>query len=197
MFAIKTEQKKQSQNNHKDVLRLCVFGFFILNDSRSDKRISLYGNGIFTQMGLIMWIVLRTGAILWFLYFLFFVMFVSGLHSENESVIILKTALIVQTVLMALVIILFVFTSVRVRQREINKKLRISLNAYFRKQNYALPIVDFAEENKVKVREAVKFIDYIMDFYGDKLDIDEKGIIKYSSKFKITRKDKKRKKRRR
>ncbi len=143
-----------------------------------------------------MWLIQLFSAILWFLYFLVYVIFVSGLHSENEDVKLFKLGLIVLSVLMAVVVVLFVFAAAKTKQRKINRKLRVSLNEYFRKQIYSIPIVDFAEENNVKVRQAARFIDYIMDFYGKKLDINEKGVILYGSGLGPLRSGKKRKKRR-
>jgi hypothetical protein len=91
---------------------------------------------------------------------------------------------------MGIAVFLFYYVSLKEKRRRINRKLRISLLAYFRKYEYVVPLVDFAEENNVKMRDAQRFIDMLIEHYNGKLDINEQGIIIYHSHF-ITKKSNK------
>jgi GTPase involved in cell partitioning and DNA repair len=91
---------------------------------------------------------------------------------------------------------IFYIASLRERRRNKNRKLRKSLLSYFKRFDYVVPLVDFAEKNNVKVSDAQKFIDMLIEHYRSKLDINEQGIIVYKSEYFKKEPGKKRKRKR-
>lgn len=143
------------------------------------------------------WLILRIASILWFIYSLLFFAFATSLKSENESIIHFKIALYIFLFFAAILIFFLYRQSVIDRKRKKFKKLRHSLNTYFRNMQFKISIFDFAEENSVTIHDVQKFIDYIIEFYNGKLDINEKGIIHYKPQYYTTSKNKLSKKKKR
>jgi len=143
-----------------------------------------------------MWIVFRTASILWFIYFVVISSFTASFYSQNEGVILLRISFAVLLFLSCVAVYFFYLASLRERRRKINIKLRKSLLSYFKSFEYNVSLVDFAEQNGVKVRDAQKFIDMLIEHYNGKLDINEQGMIVYLSNYISAQVKKKGKKKR-
>ncbi len=124
-------------------------------------------------------ILLTICGILWLVYSLLALSVNLSIHTTPGKILNLKIYLFLFITVGILVGILFVFSSQRYKNRQLNIQLETSLINLLLKGKFRTSILELAMINHIKIQLAAKFVEKRLNAFQGNMHIGNKGIITY------------------